>query len=100
MGDHFLQSTKYCGFFQDRQTLSHHIRHEKSVKDKYPCETIKLKYDDFVDEEQWPCYHPNHHTGNYKMVQVPQDETEKKHMDETCRSLDEKETNVLDQITN
>ena len=31
MGDHFLQSTKYCGSFQDQQTLSHTTNFAKSL---------------------------------------------------------------------
>ena len=123
VGDHFLESTKFCAFFQDSKTLSH-INHPKSVQEKYPCETLKLRYDDFEDEECQLCFseeaftaqleeleledtepnsnssvicvHPYCPSIIYKLINVPKDETEQNKMHEARRSLDEDRRLVLD----
>ena len=93
MDYHFLGSTKYCSFFQDLKTLSHHMNHEN-----YPCATLKLRYVDF-EEVQVPCYRPDHHPGIYKRIKVPKDETEQNQMDEACKSLYEQQKFAVDHLS-
>ena len=96
VGDHFLESTKYCAFFQDTKTLSLHLNHPKSIQGKYPCATVRLRYDDFEDEDCVPCFHPYHHSGIYKMVKISPDDQEQDIMHEASSSLDEQQRFVLD----